>query len=107
MGVRCRPNNFKSSKNIDGYATSTRKCNRATLKLFFVQRKCRAGEPLHHRHDFLHAACGTSQHIEELEAVQGVEHVDRLVECLGGWSSIPFSDPPGDDTQSVPPPFIS
>src|SRR5260221_1858886 len=32
MGVRCRPSNSKSSKNIDGYATSTRECNLATLE---------------------------------------------------------------------------
>ena len=49
-------------------------------RLSFVQIECRVGELLHHRYDFLNAASGASEGIETLEADQGIEDIDHLVE---------------------------
>jgi hypothetical protein len=78
-----------------------------TGKLYFVQPERRVGELAHHGCDFLNAARGTGEGIEALEAEKGVENIDRLVKCLGGRSSILLDEPPDDDTQALPPPFVS
>src|SRR5262249_46037009 len=75
--------------------------------LSFVQTDCRVGESAHHGCDFLNGARGTSQGIKALEAEEGIENVDRLVECSRGRLSVLLDEPPNDDTQTLPPPFVS
>jgi len=65
------------------------------------------GEPTHHGRDFLNATGRTGEGIEALEADQGVENVNRLLECLGGWSSMLLDKSPDDDTKTLPSPLVS
>src|SRR6266566_387397 len=75
--------------------------------LCFCQAECRADELLHHGHDFLKVASGASEGIETLEADQGVEDIDRLIEGRRGWPSILLNEPPDNDTKAPSPPFVS
>src|SRR6266568_1880957 len=72
--------------------------------LCFCQAECRADELLHHGHDFLKVASGASEGIETLEADQGVEDIDRLIEGRRGWPSILLNEPPDNDTKAPAPP---
>ena len=65
------------------------------------------GESAHYGRNFLNGACGTGQGIEALEAEESIENVDRLVECPGGRLSVLLDETPNDDTQALPPPFVS
>ena len=65
------------------------------------------GESMYYRRDFLNTAGGTGKEIEALEADQGVEDIDGLIDCLGGWVSVFLGNALDDDTKTFPPPFIS
>src|SRR5438445_261175 len=65
------------------------------------------GEPTHHRRNFLNAASRTGEGIEALEADQSVENINRLLDCLGSWSSMLLDKPPDDNTKALPPPLVS
>src|SRR5947209_7509131 len=75
--------------------------------LSFVQTRYRARKSLHHRRDLLEAARRTGQGIETLEAEESVEHIDRLVDCLGDWSAMLIAKSLDDDTKAFPPPFVA
>jgi hypothetical protein len=79
----------------------------AAGRLSLVQAKCRTGEPLHYGDDFFKAASGASEGIEALEADQGIEDIDRLVECLGCLSLVLLGKSLDDDTKTLSPPFVA
>lgn len=72
-----------------------------------VQAKCRTREPLHHGRDFLNTTRGASEGVETLEADQGEEDIDRLIEGFRSRSSVLLSKPLNNDTKTLPSPFVS
>ena len=75
--------------------------------LSFVQTRYRARKSLHHRRDLLEAARRTGQGIEALETEQSVEHIDRLVDCLGDRLPMLLTKSLDNDTKALPPPFVT
>src|SRR5713226_7452344 len=69
--------------------------------------KCRTREPLHHGRDFLNTTRRASEGVETLEANQGEEDIDRLIEGFGSRSSVLLSKPLNNDTKTLPSPFVS
>ncbi len=87
--------------------TSKNRTFPATGTLPPIQSKCRTREPLHHGRDFLNTTRGASEGVETLEADQGEEDIDRLIEGFGSRSSVLLSKTLNNDTQTLPSPFVS
>ena len=65
------------------------------------------GKLLHHRCDFLDTTRGASEGVETLEADQGEEDIDHLIEGFRSRLPVLLDEPPDDDTNTLSSPFVS
>jgi len=77
------------------------------LRPIRVQPNRRTGKLLHHRRDFLNTTRGASEGVEKLEADQGEEDIDHLIDGFRTRSSVLLGEPPDDDTNTLSSPFVS
>ena len=79
-------------------------CRASRLPL--IQTEYRPSAPLHHRGHLLKTPRGTSKGIEALEADQGVQHIDRLVEGCFDRACVLAGQPPDENLQTLSSPVI-